>query len=175
MNNITNNKIIVFSFSILALLAFGVSTLPKTTYAQSNSFLIGSDGMVYYRGVNAPSNNQNYSPTYYSQTPTYVQQSPTYVNTAPAPTQTATLYSNTTNPNAVTTTPRTVVKAKTTTTTYTTDSTLAANSIFGSNSFMPTGIIQWIFFAILILLLVILVRKLHGGQDRYHAIPMKHD
>lgn len=35
----------------------------------------------------------------------------------------------------------------------------ASNAIFGSNSFTPSGLIQWVFFAILVLLIVILVRK----------------
>lgn len=51
---------------------------------------------------------------------------------------------------------------------------LAAGAIFGSNSFAPSGIIQWILFAIIILLLVIIVRKFFGGADRYHSKPLKH-
>jgi hypothetical protein len=53
-------------------------------------------------------------------------------------------------------------------------SELAANSIFGSNGFIPTGLTGWIIFAILILIIVMLVRKVFGGEDRYHAAPMKH-
>lgn len=55
------------------------------------------------------------------------------------------------------------------------DNNLAANAIFGSNSFTPSGLIQWIFFAIIVLLIVILVRKIFGGKEKYLAIPMKHD
>ncbi|MFA5931778.1 MAG: hypothetical protein WC793_00130 [Candidatus Paceibacterota bacterium] len=53
-------------------------------------------------------------------------------------------------------------------------SNLASNAIFGSNSFMPSGLIQWILFAIIILLLVILVRKLFGAKKNYDESPMKH-
>lgn len=52
---------------------------------------------------------------------------------------------------------------------------LASNAIFGSNSFMPSSLIQWIFFAIIVLLIVILVRKVYGADKKYHATPMKHD
>lgn len=52
---------------------------------------------------------------------------------------------------------------------------LAANAILGSNSFTPSGLIQWVFFAILVLLIVILVRKIYGGSEKYYATPLKHD
>ena len=54
-------------------------------------------------------------------------------------------------------------------------SDLASNAIFGSNTFYPSGLIQWILFAILILLIVILVRKIYGADKKYHSTPMKHD
>jgi hypothetical protein len=53
-------------------------------------------------------------------------------------------------------------------------SNLASNTIFGSNSFMPSGLIQWILFGIIVLLLVILVRKLFGARKDYDESPMKH-
>ena len=52
---------------------------------------------------------------------------------------------------------------------------LASNSIFATNGILPSSLVQWIFFAILVLLIVILVRKIYGGTERYHAIPLKHD
>lgn len=51
---------------------------------------------------------------------------------------------------------------------------LASGAIFGSNSFAPSGIVQWVLFAIIILLIVIIVRKFLGGADRYHNTPLKH-
>ena len=51
---------------------------------------------------------------------------------------------------------------------------LAANAIFGSNSFLPSGLTQWVFFAIIVLLIVILARRVFGGNARYQATPMKH-
>jgi hypothetical protein len=53
-------------------------------------------------------------------------------------------------------------------------SNLASNAIFGSNSFLPSGLIQWVLIAIIILLLIIIVRKLFGAEDHYHSTPLKH-
>ena len=52
---------------------------------------------------------------------------------------------------------------------------LTGNAVYGSNTFLPSGAIQWLFFAIIILLLVVLARKFFGGEDRYLAVPLKHD
>ena len=54
-------------------------------------------------------------------------------------------------------------------------SNLASNAVFGSNSVYPSGLIQWILFAIIILLIVILVRKIYGGDKKYLSTPLKHD
>ncbi len=54
-------------------------------------------------------------------------------------------------------------------------SDLTSNAIYGSGSFLPSGIVQWILFAIIILLLVILARKLFGGEEHYLVTPLKHD
>jgi hypothetical protein len=52
---------------------------------------------------------------------------------------------------------------------------LASNAVFGSNSFLPSGLIQWIFFAIIILLIVVLARKVFGAKEEYHSTPLKHE
>jgi hypothetical protein len=52
-------------------------------------------------------------------------------------------------------------------------SALASNAIFGSDSFMPTGLVQWLLFAIFILLVIIIVRKVFF-VDKYHSTPLKH-
>ena len=54
------------------------------------------------------------------------------------------------------------------------ESSLVSNAIFGSDSVAPSGLIQWILFAIVILLIVIIARKIFGGTDRYHSTPLKH-
>lgn len=54
-------------------------------------------------------------------------------------------------------------------------SNIASNAIFGSNSLLPSGLIQWILLAILIIIIVILIRKISGGKERYDETPMKHE
>jgi len=54
-------------------------------------------------------------------------------------------------------------------------SDLVSGAIFGANGVLPSGIIQWIFVAILVLLIVILVRRIYGADRKYHAVPLKHD
>jgi hypothetical protein len=54
-------------------------------------------------------------------------------------------------------------------------SNLAASAIFGSNSFLPSGLVQWILFAILILLIIILVRRIFGAKEEYEELPMKYE
>jgi len=50
---------------------------------------------------------------------------------------------------------------------------LAGAAIYGSNGFMPSGIIEWLLFAIFILIIVIIVRKIFF-QDKYNSTPLKH-
>lgn len=50
---------------------------------------------------------------------------------------------------------------------------LASNAVFGSNSFLPTGIMQWLLLAILILLIVIITRKIFVGDNERNK-PLKH-
>lgn len=61
-------------------------------------------------------------------------------------------------------------------TTYTDEAyrNLASNAIYGSGTFLPSGLVQWVLFAIIIVLLVILVRRIFGARERYDAAPLKH-
>ena len=52
---------------------------------------------------------------------------------------------------------------------------LAGNALVGSNGFMPSGIIGWVLFAILVLIIVIMIRKISGAEERYHSSPLKHE
>ncbi|HNW71795.1 MAG TPA: IPT/TIG domain-containing protein [Candidatus Paceibacterota bacterium] len=53
------------------------------------------------------------------------------------------------------------------------ESELASNAIFGSSAFMPSSLVQWIFFFILILLIVVLWRKLFSNKEN-ESVPLKH-
>ncbi len=79
---------------------------------------------------------------------------------------------NTSENNTETTTENnTVSKTDTSTTAY---KNLTANAIFGTRSFMPSGLIQWILLAIFILLIIIFVRRVTGSDEKYHNTPLKH-
>ena len=51
---------------------------------------------------------------------------------------------------------------------------LAATSIFGGKSIFPSGLIQWVLIAIIIILIVILIRKALGYRQNYLETPLKH-
>lgn len=170
--NKTNNKLIVLSLGMLAVLALAITFIPASAHADTHGYFTGYN-TTNFNGVS--NNNQyiGYQAPVYVPTPTYIPVStPMYVTTS-----TPTVYSSTNNTVKKT---NTVAKVKKTDTSVakektSTDSSLAANAIFGTNSLMPSGIIQWVLFAILVLLVVMLVRKIYGADQRYHAAPMKHD
>ena len=186
MNKI-NNKKITFGLETMAILALATMITPMTASAQYyygygaqygsySSSQNSRNNPSYEQAPYIPNNNQNYYPNYY-QTPIYISE-PIYI---PTPAVTPTVYSNSVNTNA-TTAPKTVAKAKTTSPANTSaaktktsaDSNLAASAVFASNSFMPSSLLQWIFFAILVLIAVILTRNAIEADKNYHAIPMKH-
>jgi len=165
----------VFSLRILTILAFVLIFAPFNKASAE-----GGVNYIYGTFDNGYSNYNNGS---YYNTNQASYQAPIYT---PPPTTTPIVYSNSANPNVASTTtvPKTVAKAKTTsapktvalsTTKSNSVGGLAANAFFGSNSFLPSGLIQWILFAIFILLLVILTRKIFGAKENYHATPMKHE
>lgn len=51
---------------------------------------------------------------------------------------------------------------------------LAANAIYGNSGFLPSGFLQWIVVAIMIMLIVLLARRVFGAAHRYHNSPLKH-
>lgn len=51
---------------------------------------------------------------------------------------------------------------------------LTSNAVFGSNGFLPTGILQWILFIILVLAIVFVWRRFFGNTAKYHSTPLKH-
>lgn len=87
-------------------------------------------------------------------------------------TSTTTTTSSTTN--------NTVSKANTSNSTMSDESdinegygSLTANAFLGSNSFMPTGLFQWILLAIIIAIIIFLWRYVHA-EEKYMSEPLKH-
>ncbi|MBI3305936.1 hypothetical protein HYZ82_02250 [Candidatus Nomurabacteria bacterium] len=159
------NKLIISGLVVISV--FGIIPAVK-----ANAQNLG--GFVVTGGYNP----QPQPPSYYPvpqpvYVPTYVPvPEPVPVYVAPTPAPTPTVYSNSANPNPPIA-KKTVAKPKPKP--AETNSELTANAIFGSDTFLPSGLVQWILFAILILLIVILIRKIYGADVRYRAAPLKHD
>jgi hypothetical protein len=190
-----NNKSIILGLGILAIFAFGLIAFTPTETKAYYEFT----PLIYYP-VNEttpnpyPASNYYYpystSPyanpsSYYYTTPTPINNYTTPVYTTPTPIEgcgeRTTGFSTTTGQscvgNYVAPTPKTTSTVKTTPTTTSTDentfSGLTANALFGSNGFMPSGLVQWIFFIILIAAIIFLWRYVYG-EEKYRAEPMKH-
>ena len=192
MNKI-NSKLILSGLEILVILAFGLIVLiPNETKAERPYYI------PYYYFNPQPANNPitNYSnPVVYSPTivgcegrntgfSTVTGQScvGNYINN-PTPTTVVRNYTyNTTN----TTVPATVkeivnqeplkdnevtAKANDINESY---GSLTANALFGSDSFMPSGLLQWILFVLLVVGIIFLWRYIHHSEEKYMSEPMKH-
>ena len=85
-----------------------------------------------------------------------------------------------TNTNTSNTTNTTVSKTTDTSNTIAANDTnnsysgLTANVLEGSNSFLPTGLLQWIFFAIIVVAIIFLWRYVFRSEDKYLSEPLKH-
>ena len=176
MFTINNTKIIssaINSLLLLSTLALGVMLAPIEAKA------LGYGGNLYYAGEEnnfAPNpygyTYPYYQPNYYQNPVTVYVQTPVYVETPPAPTPT--IYSNSVNPNPA---PKATAKTAATAKTKTTEDfgNLTASAVLGSDGFLPSGLIEWLFFAVIILGAVLLVRKIYGGSESYYATPLKHN
>jgi hypothetical protein len=155
INGFTTSYITIYTLGILTIIASGVMAMPAK---------VSADIPGYVTPYNVPNPNSPV-PNYYYQSasfyPVYTYQSNTS-NTSTSSTST-----NSTNQSDANSTS----SQDNNTENY---SSLAANTAFGSNSILPSGIVQWIFFAILVLVIVILTRKIFGADQRYYSTPMKH-
>ena len=166
ISNIKTTSYSLVSLGILAILAFAVLFIPIKTEAGVNYVF---DSTFNINNNFNPNSGPNSQPLY--QSPLPVQ------NYAPSPTNTQISYTIPTIDS--TKKVATSAKVKGVTTSTKTDQeedkykNLAASAIFGDIGFMPSGLFQWILFAILILLIIILVRRIFGGSKKFHETPLK--
>ena|SRR3989338_1148982 len=167
INNIKITYSIVLSLVILAILAIGaIALIPKEARAERAGYVTPYNSTDFNDVV---LNNDNYYNAY--QTPS----EPTVVYYPSRPiVYSSNSSQNQTNSTNSTNVSRTIENSNTNESTESFNS-LAASAIFGENSFMPSGLIQWIFFAIIILLIIILARKISGAQNKYHSTELKHE
>lgn len=165
-----NNKIINWSLKILTILAFVLIFVPFNKAAAQYGGNITYCGTFNCENINY---NNGYAP-YYNGGISYYQTTPLYnnnTNTSASPTPV--IYSNSTNPNGGKVLGASTKKIASSGINNTKD--LVANAVYGSNSFLPSGLIQWILLAIFILIIVILSRRIFGGKEKYQATPLKHE
>jgi len=183
MNKISNKLILI---STILTFVFGLSFSP--VYAQRSAIVIPP---LYYPITYTPTIYYNQTPVVYS-IPVYYNDNSTII---PGCEGRTTGFSTITGQSCVgnyVNTPTTIVKNYNTynTTVPTTTKTindglvasdtkenygsLAANALFGSNGFMPSGLVQWIFFVLLILAIIFLWRYVHHSEEKYRSEPMKH-
>jgi hypothetical protein len=179
MSKINNNLILIFG--ILAFI-FGLSSLASPAYARGGMV----DSGVYFTPYTYP---LDYIP---SSAP--VNNGPVVIpgcegrNTGYSTVNGQSCVGNYIAPTTTTTTKTTAVKKVNTTVAKTTtpakvatasdvnDSygSLTANALFGSNSFMPSGLLQWFIAIILILAIIFSWRYVHRSKENYMAEPLKH-
>jgi hypothetical protein len=183
MNKISK-KILASVAGILAIFVFAIILMPARIYAAggSNYNFDTFSGFTATHVAPSPIPAPVYYPVYPTPVYTPVYNTPVYAPVyIPPPAPTPIVYSRTVNPKVavVRTAPRTVAIATTippqVTVSATPDnSNLAANALFGSNGFLPSGLIQWILFAIFILIVVVLARVVFGAKRKYESTPLKH-
>jgi hypothetical protein len=170
MSKIINNQIrtgLLLALGILAILALGALVMPRVASADRAGYVTPYNSTRYNNDVAGGSGYNG-----------YVEPKPLSYTTPAA-------YYTGTPAVAGATTSNTASTAKKSTIDAESDDeevepkdnmvkNLAANAIYGEFGFMPSGIVQWILFAILILVIVILIRKIFGGEARYHSTPLKH-
>jgi hypothetical protein len=147
-----NNKNLIF-FRIISLFAFTLILLPTGT--AKAYYFVGWQGDTYVGyPINIQSSNNQSNNNYNNTT------SSTSNNTSRTDNTNSSVNNTTTETKNQTTNEKSV-------------SDLAAGAIFGTNAFLPSSLLQWFFFAILVLLGVILWRKLYVS-DEDKKTPLKH-
>ena len=183
-----NNKLIL----TLGILTF-ILGLPLVSSANTRGDAMISAPNYYYNYSN-PTGQYNYTPVVYNNSPVYGVPIPgcegrntgysmttgqscvgNYIAPAPTPTPVAPVQSSETTTTTVSKTTDTsntdTVAASDVNDSY---GSLTANALVGSNSFMPNGLLQWIFFVLLIAVIIFLWRYIHNSKEEYMLEPMKH-
>lgn len=167
-----NKNSIIGSLAILVILAGGAIMLaPKEANAQHAGRVNAYSNPKRINGDNDRDRfNEEYEEVMGTTNVSYVVYNYPTTNTTSAKntSSTSTAKKSTTN----STEKKTILAPENSDETF---SGLAANALFGGDSFMPSGLTQWLLFIILILAGVIFVRKTFGAERAYLTSPLKHD
>ena len=187
-----NKKSMILGLILLAYLAFWAIVMPLQAKA-ANNVIIDNRVPITPTLVDSPNSPNAYSYSSYSpygpypyqyQYPTpstnfygyYQQPSPVVYNVYPTPSQ-AVYYNEPTSRSSGVTLNSSLKSsgAEKSEKSPTPGNELVAGAIYGKSGFMPSGLIQWIFVAVLILFIVILARIVFGGAKKYYSQPLKHE
>ncbi len=171
------------SFAILGIFTIGISSVSAFDEGVSRPYNSPNASNTAYLYQYPPANYQPGAQTYYNNPPLYQPgQTAYYTNPEPTiiyvPGPTRTIYKTTTVKNTssnTSTTDTSNTSADNKEVSYTDKyNALGASAIMGGNSFAPSGLVQWILLAIIILVIIILARRILGATDKYHKTPLKH-
>jgi len=186
MNNINKNRIHL-ALGTLVILAFGAFLIPTDADAAPTNYVGGSLVTI------TPIETYSYQTPYQTPTP-----APSYISTMQS--QTVSYYPTPAQAITYNTQPRNVVTRVVTPTnnvrvvsdissnggSYNNSASnintadqqdyngLAASALLGDSGFLPTGLMQWVIVAIMIVLVVLLARRVFGASHKYHNSPLKH-
>ncbi len=163
-----NKNLMYFALAVMAILSLTVITLPNNAGAYFDSGFHLRTNLDYtpppdFQSNPAIVNNRtvnNYNSTNYN----YSNQSNHSSDSSSSDTTIETA-------NETTATEENNTESRVTTTDF---KNLTASAIFGSNSFMPSGLVQWVILAIFILLIILFIRRAFGLDEKYHSTPLKH-
>ena len=163
----------IIAISGLGLLGF--TALPATSYAKVNAYVTG------YQEPEPSAPEEIVAPPYYYQYQ-YSQPQPNY-QAQPAPIIYGYNYysspSPAENPNSSATDNR-VNSYNYERNAYNyesdpeRDTSLTSSVILGSDTFLPSSIVQWVLLAIVLTFIIILVRRIFGAREQYDNTPLKH-
>jgi hypothetical protein len=161
MSKIQNNKIlsnVVFGLLMLLILGLGaIAFIPQVSSAYTERY---GYAQPYSNDFNDTFESPNYGGANYVTPPT-----------SPSNSNGAVLGASTNKTTSTTKTSTTGTDYKEVKDEF---SDLTANAVYGDNSFLPGGLIQWVLFAIIVLIIIILARKFFGPEANYHSTPLKH-
>jgi len=174
MNNINNIKITynaIYALGMLAVLAFGLIILP-TKAGATPGYVDGYSSTVWPNYTNTVAQNNSGNTVNTTPSNNYNPSTINQSNSNPNQTTSVTTSTSTDSSNiSSTSTENSEATASESNESY---GDLASNAVFGSSGIYPSGVIQWVFFGILVLMIVILVRKIFGFEEKYDSTPMKH-
>ena len=181
MNKLSKNLISIAGILVFVLmLSFGIPKSADAKFAQSGVLFFPTQPQYTYNTNNNRVQNNNTGPNLASsgvvqfENQTNTNNNLNNNDSSNANNSSTTSTTNNANENQVSSSSTSNTDNTTTSNSRGMDyGSLTANALVGSNSFMPSGLLQWIFALILIITIILIWRHMYGKKE-YMATPMKH-